>query len=113
MTQRNVWLRPDPVGSRNLLPARDEFRARFARRSFAAGCIGVVALVALLFLRALGLWNEIWPPLHVLALVCAIAGVAAAGVALRCSGGRQRAVIGLALSVAAFAGALFLPELVG
>jgi hypothetical protein len=113
MPQRNVWLRPDPVGSQNLLPARDEFRARFARRAFSAGCLAVGALGALLVLRALDLWNGLWPPLHVLALVCAIAGVAAAAVALRGSRGRQQAVIGLALSVAAFAGALFLPELVG
>ena len=112
MPQRTLWLRRDPVGSKTLLPSRDEFRERFARRSFAAGCIAVVALAASLLLHGLDRLSSLWPPLHVLAIVCAIAGVAAAGVALRSPAGRQRALIGLALSLAVFAGALFLPGLV-
>ena len=110
--QGTVWLRPDPVGSKNLLPSRDEFRTRFARRAFVAGVVAVIALAAVIVLRAVDRLNGLWQPLHVLALVFGIAGVAAAGVALRGRGGRRDALIGLALSLAAFAGALFLPELI-
>ena len=112
MPQRNVWLRPDPVGSKTLLPSRDEFRTRFARRAFVAGVLAVIALAAVILLRAIDRMNGLWPLLHVLALVFGIAGVAAAGVALRGPGARRDALLGLALSLAAFAGAIFLPELV-
>ena len=112
MPQRSVWLRPDPVGSKTVLPSRDEFRARFARRAFVAGVVAVIALAGVIVLRALDRLNQLWPLLHVLALVFAIAGLAAAGVALRGRGGRREALIGVGLSVLAFVGALFLPQLV-
>jgi hypothetical protein len=64
-------------------------------------------------LRALDRMSGLWPLLHILALVFAIAGVAAAAVALRGGGGGRRdALIGLGLSGLAFVGALFLPQLV-
>jgi hypothetical protein len=110
--QRTVWLRRDPVGSKTLLPTRDEFRARFARRAFLAGVVAVVALAGVVLLRALDRMSGLWPLLHVLALVFAIAGVAAAAVALRGAGGRRDALVGLGLSTLAFVGALFLPQLV-
>jgi hypothetical protein len=112
MPQRTVWLRREPVGSKTLLPTRDEFRARFARRAYGAGVIAVGTLAAVTVLRALDLVHRFWPLLQVVSLVFAIAGVAAAAVALRGIGGRREALIGLGLSVVAFVGALFLPALV-
>ncbi len=106
MPQRTVWLRPDPVGSKTLLPTRDEFRARFARRAVVAGVVSVIALAALVILRTLDRMNGLWPLLHVLALVFGIGGVAAAAVALRGPGARRDALVGLALALAGFVGAL-------
>src|SRR4051812_30390627 len=111
--QRTVWLRRDPVGSKTLLPTRDEFRARFARRAYLAGVIAVAAFAAVVVLRSVDRMSGIWPLLQVLALVFGIGGLAAAGVALRGAGGRRDALIGLALSLLAFVGSLFLPQLVG
>lgn len=113
MRQRTVWLRSDPVGSRTVLPSRDEFRARHARRSIRAGLIGVAALVAGLVIRLLGRNDPSWDILYVGALVFGVAGIAAAAVALRAHAARQTALLGLAASSAAFVGALLAPALVG
>ena len=112
MPQRTVWLRREPVGSKTLLPTRDEFRARFARRAYGAGMLAVGALALVTFLRAMDWLHRFWPLLHVLAFVFAVAGVAAAAVALRGVEGRRDALIGLGLSVLALVGALILPALV-
>ncbi len=113
MRQRTIWLRRDPVGSRTVLPSRDEFRARNAQRSVRAGLVGLGALVVGLILAALDMTYPTWAVFYVLALVFGVAGIAAAAVALRAHAERQTALIGLAASGAAFLGALVGPALIG
>ena len=113
MRQRTVWLRSDPVGSRTVLPTREEFRARHAQRSVRAGVLGLCALVIGLVLAALGMNYPSWAIFYVLALVFGVAGIAAAAVALRAHAERRPALLGLAVSVAAFLGSLVAPALIG
>jgi MFS family permease len=113
MRQRTVWLRSDPVGSRTVLPSREEFRARHAQRSIRAGLAGLAALVVGLVLAALGTDYPTWAVFYVLALVFGVAGIAAAAVALRAHAGRRPALLGLAVSVGAFLGSLVAPALIG
>jgi MFS family permease len=113
MRQRTVWLRSDPVGSRTVLPSRDEFRKRHAQRSIRAGLVGLAALVVGLVLAALDTTYPTWAVFYVLALVFGVAGIAAGAVALRTHAERHAALMGLAASSAAFLGALIGPALIG
>src|SRR3954468_19314678 len=113
MRQRTVWLRSDPVGSRTVLPTREEYRARHAQRSIRAGVIGLLALVAGLVVAAFGLSYPTWAVFYVLALVFGVAGIAAAAVALRTHAERRPALLGLTVSGAAFLGSLIAPALIG
>jgi len=113
MRQRTIWLRSDPVGSRTVLPTREEFRARHAQRSVRAGAAGLGALVVGLVLAALGLTYPTWAIFYVLALVFGVAGIAAAAVALRAHAERRQALLGLTVSGAAFLGSLIAPALIG
>jgi len=112
MRQRTVWLRSDPVGSRRILPGRDELRERNARRSLRAGGIGLAALGLALALRAVGRDDPSWAVLYVAAIVFGIAGIAAATVALRARGPRGHALLGLFVSLCAFGGALLAPAII-
>jgi MFS family permease len=113
MRQRTVWLRSDPLGSHTVLPTREEFRARHARRSVRAGAAGLLALAVGLVLAALGLTYPTWAVFYVLALVFGVAGIAAAAVALRAHAERRAALLGLTVSGAAFLGSLIAPALIG
>jgi predicted permease len=112
MPQRTVWLRKDPVGSRPLLASRDALQARNARRSVRAGGIGLTALVVALVLRVVGRDDPSWSILYVAAIVFGAAGITAAVVALRARGPRGQAYAGLAVSLAAFLGALIAPAFI-
>jgi hypothetical protein len=112
MSQRTVWLRRDPVGTHNLLPSRDEFRARNARRALVAGGLGVGALALLVVLRALPGLEGAWNPLHAAALCLGIAGVGAGAIALRTRRLRMQALAGVGVSLVAVTGAVFVDRLV-
>jgi cation transport ATPase len=113
MPRQTVWLRSEPMGSRTLLPSRDEYRARNAKRSLRAGIAGLIALAAGLALSALDARYPTWAACFVLALVLGAAGIASAAVALRARSARHSALMGLAASGAAFLGSLIGPALIG
>src|SRR5512135_3385833 len=101
MRRRTAWLRRDPVGSRpTLLPSREQFRARAARRSVMAGGVAAAALAVALMLRVLGREDPLWSVLYIGAIVFGVAGIASASVALRGQAVRSRALVGLGVSSA-------------
>ena len=111
MSRPTVWLRRDPVGAHTRLPARDEFRGRFARRTLLLGPLALLGLGVLVGLRAQNRWGEAWPWLLVAVFWLGIAGIAAAAVASRTPRFRARAATGAGLSFVALVGVLYVDSL--
>jgi hypothetical protein len=112
VARQTVWLRRDPVGSQTRLPTQEAFRARHARSSLVAGAVAAFALTVLIVLRALPRWDGLWNALLAVAFCFGIAGIGAAGIALRARRLRPLAFAGLGVSLGSFVGALFVDRLV-
>ncbi len=108
---RTVWLKRDPVGAHTRLPARDDFRRRFAQRALLLGGLALVALVVLLVLRTVERAEGSWTWLGVGVFWLGVAGAGSAAVGLRTRSLRAQALAGLALSMCALVGELFVDRL--
>jgi hypothetical protein len=108
---RTVWLKRDPVGAHTELPPREEWRSRFAQRAVLLGGLSAAAFATLLVLRTLERAEGSWPWLGVAVFWFGVAGAGSAAVALRTRSLRSRGLTGLALSLCALVGLLFVDRL--